>query len=76
MLNIFEVLALIVTILYPNNYSNVHFVDPNDQYKLTEQTRKLGLVVCRGTQISLVCPLDGMEEIANPFDAAEEDVEA
>ena len=38
----------------------------------------LGLVVCRGTQVSLICPSDGMEEIANPFEAVEEeeDVEA
>ena len=34
---------------------------------LTENSRKLGLVVCRGTQISLISPSDGMEDIANPF---------
>lgn len=48
-------------------------LDLSDQYKLTEQTRKLGLVVCRGTQITLICPIDGMEEIANPFEDADED---
>ncbi len=52
-------------------------LDPSDPYTLTEQTRKLGLVVCRGTQVNLICPTDGMEEIANPFetndDASEED---
>mmetsp|Transcript_34868 Transcript_34868/g.71266 ORF Transcript_34868/g.71266 Transcript_34868/m.71266 type:complete len:136 (-) Transcript_34868:320-727(-) len=41
--------------------------DPDDQTKITNQTRKLGLVVVRGTQVSLVSPEDGLEEIANPF---------
>merc|ERR1712004_567638 len=27
----------------------------------------LGLVVCRGTSVVLICPSDGMEAIANPF---------
>jgi len=40
---------------------------------VTDQTRKLGLVVCRGTQVCLICPSEEMEEIANPF--AEEDEE-
>jgi hypothetical protein len=32
--------------------------------------------VCRGTQISLISPTDGMEEIANPFadDVEEEEI--
>ncbi|WAR29810.1 LSM7-like protein, partial [Mya arenaria] len=41
--------------------------DPDDPYKLTEDTRSLGLVVCRGTSVVLICPSDGMEAIANPF---------
>ena len=41
--------------------------DPDDPYKLTEDTRELGLVVCRGTSVVLICPADGMEAIANPF---------
>jgi U6 snRNA-associated Sm-like protein LSm7 len=40
---------------------------------ITDQTRKLGLVVVRGTQVSLVSPQDGVEEIANPFAVAGED---
>ena len=43
------------------------FPDPDDAYKLTEDTRPLGLVVCRGTSVVLICPADGMEPIANPF---------
>ncbi|CAG0879329.1 unnamed protein product [Darwinula stevensoni] len=41
--------------------------DPDDPYRLTEDTRPLGLVVCRGTAIVLICPLDGTESIPNPF---------
>lgn len=40
---------------------------PSDQYKLTEDTRQLGLVVCRGTSVVLICPQDGIEAIPNPF---------
>lgn len=57
-------------------YARVRYVvffvaDPADPYKLTEETRELGLVVCRGTQVSLISPRDGMEEIENPFAAPE-----
>lgn len=41
--------------------------DPADPYRATSETRRLGLVVCRGLQVSLVSPMDGMEEIENPF---------
>merc|ERR1712166_808077 len=41
--------------------------DPDDAYRLTDETRSLGLVVCRGTAVILISPLDGTEEIANPF---------
>eukprot|EP00058_Branchiostoma_floridae_P007242 XP_002592730.1 hypothetical protein BRAFLDRAFT_118403 [Branchiostoma floridae] len=41
--------------------------DPDDPFKLTEDTRQLGLVVCRGTSVVLICPQDGMEAIPNPF---------
>ena len=35
--------------------------------KITDETRSLGLIVCRGTSVMVVSGLDGMEEIANPF---------
>eukprot|EP00457_Paulinella_chromatophora_P027130 gb/GEZN01032757.1/.p1 GENE.gb/GEZN01032757.1/~~gb/GEZN01032757.1/.p1 ORF type:complete len:108 (+),score=10.35 gb/GEZN01032757.1/:61-384(+) len=41
--------------------------DLYDPYKLTEETRNLGCTVCRGTSVMLVCPVDGTQEIANPF---------
>ena len=40
--------------------------DPDDPYKLTEDTRQLGLTVCRGTAVVVICPFDGMEAIPNP----------
>jgi len=43
------------------------FSDPDDPNRVTEKTRRLGLVVIRGPQVSLVSPEDGTEEIANPF---------
>lgn len=54
---------------------HIESIDPEDSSKLTDKTRKLGLVVLRGTQVSLVSPEDGMEEIANPFISTEEDME-
>ncbi|MCO5570231.1 hypothetical protein L7F22_023949 [Adiantum nelumboides] len=41
--------------------------DQDDPLKTTDQTRPLGLIVCRGTAVMLVAPTDGTEEIANPF---------
>ncbi|EKU22098.1 U6 snRNA-associated Sm-like protein LSm7 [Nannochloropsis gaditana CCMP526] len=47
--------------------------DPLDPYRLTDETRELGLVICRGTQVSLISPVEGTEEIANPFIQAEDE---
>ncbi|OAF66914.1 U6 snRNA-associated Sm-like protein LSm7 [Intoshia linei] len=44
-----------------------HLRDPDDAFKLSDDVRVLGLVVCRGTTITLVCPVDGSEAIQNPF---------
>ncbi|CAM9962243.1 unnamed protein product [Phaeothamnion confervicola] len=46
--------------------------DPSDPYKMTDEKRHLGLVVCRGTQVSLISPVEGVEEIENPFLAQQE----
>lgn len=35
--------------------------------QVTDQTRPMGLIVCRGTSVMLVVPTAGTEEIANPF---------
>ncbi|KAF0976856.1 hypothetical protein FDP41_004151 [Naegleria fowleri] len=39
----------------------------NKQY-----VRKLGIVICRGTSLMHLCPVDGTEEIENPFEEDEE----
>ncbi|KAL7274866.1 U6 snRNP-associated protein Lsm7 [Rhizina undulata] len=36
-----------------------------------EQTRELGLVVARGPMLTLISPIDGSEQIENPFMAQE-----
>lgn len=41
--------------------------DPDDSYKITETTRNLNLVVCRGPAVTVVCPQDGHEVTENPF---------
>ncbi|MQL90382.1 hypothetical protein Taro_022962 [Colocasia esculenta] len=41
--------------------------DQDDPLKTTDQTRRLGLIICRGTAVMLVSPTDGTDEIANPF---------
>lgn len=46
--------------------------DPADPLRITDGTRGLGLVVCRGTQVTVVCPEDELREIANPFVAPPE----
>eukprot|EP01104_Vermistella_antarctica_P006565 TRINITY_DN17274_c0_g1_i1.p2 TRINITY_DN17274_c0_g1~~TRINITY_DN17274_c0_g1_i1.p2 ORF type:complete len:103 (+),score=32.63 TRINITY_DN17274_c0_g1_i1:251-559(+) len=49
--------------------------DPDDPYRITDQKRTLGLVVCRGTSVMLITPTDGLEELAeNPFTAQQEPV--
>merc|ERR1711920_208131 len=40
---------------------------PDDPSKLLDESRPLGLTVCRGTSVMLVCPTNGFEEIENPF---------
>lgn len=41
--------------------------DPDDPLRVTEETRALGLTVCRGTGVLVICPAEGLESIANPF---------
>ncbi|KAI0339055.1 U6 snRNA-associated Sm-like protein LSm7 [Trametopsis cervina] len=42
-------------------------VEENLQLETEMTTRSLGLVVLRGPTITLLSPVDGSEEIANPF---------
>jgi len=52
-----------------------HIRDLDDPYKLTTNTRSIGLIVCRGTTVMLLCPTDGMQEIENPFIQQQEESE-
>lgn len=45
--------------------------DSDDSLKISESTRNLGLVVCRGPAVTVVCPQDGHEAIRNPFTSTE-----
>ena len=47
-------------------------LDPTDPLRVTDSTRSLGLVVCRGTQVTVICPEDELKEIPNPFTAEAE----
>jgi len=38
-----------------------------EENRLTNETRNLGLIVCRGPALILISPVDGTEEIPNPF---------
>lgn len=41
--------------------------DSVDLYSLSQESRNLGLVVCRGTAVVLISLEDGAMEIQNPF---------
>lgn len=51
------------------------FIDPSDPYNITDETRKLGVVVLRGPSLMMVTPMEGFEEIDNPFLAEDEETE-
>lgn len=42
-------------------------VDLDNAYQLSGKERKLGLLVVRGTSVMTVSPVDGVEQIENPF---------
>jgi U6 snRNA-associated Sm-like protein LSm7 len=50
----------------------VHIAAASDASRITDEYRTLGLIVCRGTNVTVICPDDGMQEIANPFLPSEE----
>lgn len=45
---------------------------PSPDEEGNESFRSLGLIVARGTLLVLVSPVDGSEEIANPFVQADD----
>ena len=41
--------------------------NPKDLNSLSGETRELGICVCKGATILLLCPADSIEAIPNPF---------
>ncbi|KRY55869.1 Protein sidekick -like protein, partial [Trichinella britovi] len=41
--------------------------DRQDMSKIGTETRNLGLTIARGTTVLVICPVDGSEQISNPF---------
>ncbi|OUC39702.1 LSM domain protein [Trichinella nativa] len=46
--------------------------DRQDMSKIGTETRNLGLTIARGTTVLVICPVDGSEQISNPFVSADE----
>ncbi|KAK6747029.1 hypothetical protein RB195_000335 [Necator americanus] len=51
---------------------NEYLRDPENPGTVGDDTRPLGLIVARGTAITVIAPSDGMEQIDNPFAQTEE----
>ncbi|GBG34137.1 U6 snRNA-associated Sm-like protein LSm7 [Hondaea fermentalgiana] len=49
--------------------------DPEDPSLTTNETRALGLVVCRGNSVMLVCPAEGYVKTTSPFEQQQQDQE-
>lgn len=45
----------------------IEYLRDADDFKITNATRNLGLVVCRGPAVTVVCPQEGHDMIQNPF---------
>ncbi|CAG8778274.1 20024_t:CDS:2 [Gigaspora margarita] len=45
----------------------LNLVLDDTEEQLRDDVRSLGLIVCRGPAVILISPVDGTEEIANPF---------
>ncbi|KAJ2960923.1 hypothetical protein NQZ79_g3774 [Umbelopsis isabellina] len=51
--------------------NTIEYIKDVETEQVTSKTRTLGLSVLRGTAVILISPVDGSEEIENPFLAAE-----
>jgi hypothetical protein len=71
---IHHTMMAVVAHIQPRSHptSSSFLIDPETQ-TATEVSRKLGLLVIRGTQVSLISPQEGVEEISNPFAVAAEE---
>jgi len=63
-----SVVCICYNLLKPHTLTSVPIDDEGNT-----SSRPLGLVVARGTLLVLISPVDGSEEIANPFVQAEDE---
>lgn len=45
----------------------VEYLRDSETYKISESTRTLGLTVCRGPAVTVICPSAEHQPIENPF---------
>jgi len=57
--------------MHTHTCSHIHIHTRTHATEPEPHTRSLGLVVVRGPLITIVSPMDGSEEIANPFTVQE-----
>lgn len=50
-----------------DQYLNLVLDETVEYSQKDDSSRKLGLTVCRGPAVTVICPQDGHEPIANPF---------
>jgi len=65
----------LVNIVLDEAVEKMRDVEGGDFYALNGMERTIGLCVCRGTQVCLVQPVEGREEIENPFVDNDDDEE-
>lgn len=57
----------LLNLVLDNALEYLYLRDTDGRRRITDETRSLGQVVCRGTTIVVICPHDGIEAIDNPF---------
>lgn len=59
----------LLNLVVDNALEYLYLRDVDDKRRITDKTRSLGQVVCRGTTIVVISPHDEIEAIDNPFTA-------
>lgn len=59
----------LMNLVLDNAVEYLYLRDMDDRRRITDKTRSLGQVICRGTTVVVICPHDGIEAIDNPFTA-------
>jgi len=61
----------LLNLVLDNAVEHMRELDDSSKSTQEKETRNLGLIVARGTAVVVICPADGLEQIANPFIQAE-----